>query len=56
MAKRLYIDQKLETKYKTLLELEKGKSNKEVVVQSFGIPPNTLSTWKKQLVSLSLCM
>ena len=46
MAKRLHIDQKLETKYKALLELEKGKSNKEVA-QSFGIPPNTLSTWKK---------
>ena len=46
MAKRLHIDQKPETKCKALLELEKGKSNKEVA-QSFGIPPNTLSTWKK---------
>ena len=46
MSKRHRVDQKLETKYKALVELEKGKSNKEVA-QSFGIPPNTLSTWKK---------
>ena len=46
MSKRYRVDQKLETKYKALVELEKGKSNKEVA-QSFGIPPNTLSTWKK---------
>ena len=45
MAKRLHVDKNLETKYKAL-ELEKGKSNKEVA-QSFGIPPNTLSNWKK---------
>jgi len=42
MAKRLHVDKNLETKYKALLELEKGKSNKEMA-QSFGIPPNTLS-------------
>ena len=46
MAKRLHIDQKLEIEYKALLQLEKGKNIKEVA-QSFGIPPNTLSTWKK---------
>ena len=46
MSKRHRVDQKLETKYKALVELEKGKSNKEVA-KSFGIPPNTLSTWKK---------
>ena len=46
MAKRLHVEQKLETKYKALLELEKGKSNKEVA-EFFSIPPNTLSTWKK---------
>ena len=46
MSKRHRVDQKLETKYKALVELEKGKSNKEVA-QSFGITPNTLSTWKK---------
>ena len=28
------------------MELEKGKSNKEVA-KSFGVPANTLSTWKK---------
>ena len=36
----------LEIKYKALLELEKGKSNKEVT-KSFGVPANTFSTWKK---------
>ena len=48
MSKRHRVDQKLETKYKALVELEKGKSNKEVA-KSFGIPPNTLSTWKKNI-------
>ena len=28
------------------MELEKGKTNKEVA-QLFGVPANTLSTWKK---------
>ena len=46
MAKRLHKEHKLEIKYKALLELEKDKSNKEVA-KSFGVPANTLSTWKK---------
>ena len=46
MAKRLHKEHKLEIKYKALLELEKGKSNKEVA-KLFGVPANTLSTWKK---------
>ena len=45
MAKRLHKEQKLELKYKALLELEKGKTNKEVA-QLFGVPANTLSTCK----------
>ena len=45
MSKRHRVDKKLETKYKALVELAKGKSNKEVA-QSFSIPPNTLSTLK----------
>ena len=43
MSKRHRVYQKLETKYKALVELDKGKSNKEVA-QSFGILPNTIST------------
>ena len=46
MAKRLHKEQNLELKYEALLELEKGKTNKEVA-QLFGLPANTLSTWKK---------
>ena len=46
MAKRLHKEQNLELKYKTLSELEKGKTNKEVA-QLFGVPANTLSAWKK---------
>ena len=46
MAKRLHKEQNLELKYKALLELEKGKTNKEVA-QLFSVPANTLSTWKK---------
>ena len=45
-GERLHKEHKLEIKYKALLELEKGKSNKEVA-KSFGVPANTLSTWKK---------
>ena len=45
MAKRLHKEQKLELKYKALLELGKGKTNKEVA-QLFGVPANTLSTCK----------
>ena len=35
-----------------LLELEKDKTNKEVA-QSFGVPSNTLSTWKKNKDKIS---
>ena len=45
-TKRLHKEQNLELKYKALLELEKGKTNKEVA-QLFGVPENTVSTWKK---------
>ena len=41
MAKRLHKEHKLEIKYKALLELDKE------VAKSFGVPANTLSTWKK---------
>ena len=46
MPKRKHTEINLEQKYKALLELDKGKSNKDVAL-SFGIPPNTLSNWKK---------
>ena len=46
MTKRLHKEQNLELKYKSLLEQEKGKTNKEVV-QLFGVPANALSKWKK---------
>ena len=46
MGKRLHKEQNLELKYKAWLDLEKGKTNKEVA-QLFGVPANTLSTWKK---------
>ena len=45
MPKRKHTEINLEQKYKALLELDKGKSNKDVA--TFGIPPNTLSNWKK---------
>ena len=45
MAKRLHKEQILELKYKALMQLEKGKTNKEVA-QLFGVPANTLATWK----------
>lgn len=44
--KRTRKDFALETKYKALLELDKGKSNKDVGLM-FGVPQNTVSTWKK---------
>ena len=34
----------LDTKYKAILEVEKG-AMKKVVATKFGIPPSTLSTW-----------
>ena len=46
MVKRLHKEQNLKLKRKALLELEKGKTNKEVA-QQFGVPANTLSTWKR---------
>ena len=44
-AKRKRKDVSLKTKYEALIELENGKTNKEVA-ESFGIPQNTVSTWK----------
>ena len=46
MGKRKHDGRTLETKYKALVELEKGKTNKDVA-KLFDIPANTLSTWKK---------
>ncbi|XP_065658063.1 tigger transposable element-derived protein 4-like [Hydra vulgaris] len=45
-SKRLHKENNLKLKYEALLELEKGKTNEEVS-KIFDIPPNTLSTWKK---------
>ena len=47
MAKRQHTEKKLETKYKALVELDKGKSNKDVG-KLFDIPPNTLDMEEKQ--------
>ena len=44
MAKRLHKEQGLELKYEALLELEKGKTNKNVA-QLFVVPASTLSTF-----------
>lgn len=44
--KREHTEKTLKVKYEALLELEKGASNK-AVADRFGIPKNTLSTWKK---------
>ena len=41
MAKRLHMEQNLELEYTALLELETGKTNKEVA-QLFDVPANTL--------------
>ena len=46
MVKSLYKERNLKLKYKAMLELEKGQTNKDVA-QLFGVPANTLSTWKK---------
>ena len=51
MAKRLHKEQNLELKYKALLELQEGKTNKEVA-QLFGVRVNTFSTWKKNKVKI----
>ena len=45
-SKRQHKENNLKPKYEALLELEKGKTNKEVS-KFFNVPPNTLSTWKK---------
>ena len=42
VIKRVHKEVTLELKYKALVELDKGKTNKEVALL-FGIPPNTLS-------------
>ena len=44
--RREHKEMSLESKYKALLELEKGKTNKEVALL-FEVPPNTVSTWKR---------
>lgn len=44
--KREHKEMSLESKYKALLELDKGKTNKEVALL-FEVPPNTVSTWKR---------
>ena len=46
LKKREHKEMNLESKYKALLELDKGKTNKEVA-SLFGVPPNTVSTWKR---------
>ena len=56
-AKRKRKDVSLKTKYEALIELENGKTNKEVA-ESFGIPQNTVSTWKAnkaKIVTLDIC-
>ena len=42
--KRQHKENNLNLKYEALLELEKGKTNKEVS-KFFNVPPNTLSIW-----------
>ena len=43
-SKRQHKENNLNLKYEALLELEKGKTNKEVS-KFFNVPPNSLSTW-----------
>ena len=45
-AQRKHGDRTLVVKYKALVELEKGKTSKDML-KLFDIPPNMLSTWKK---------
>ena len=47
MGKRKHDDRTLEIKYKALVELEKGNKTNKDVANLFDVPPNTLSTWKK---------
>ena len=35
----------LETKYRAILEVEKGAKTKTQIAKDYGVPPNTLSTW-----------
>ena len=46
-VKRKHTEKSLKTKYEALIELEKGATRK-VVAEKFGVPVNTLSTWKKK--------
>ena len=43
---RKLISKSLKTKYEALMQLKSGRTSKSVA-EEFGIPPNTLSTWKK---------
>ena len=45
-TKRKHHEVTLKLQYEALKELEKGRTNKDVVNQ-FSIPGNTLATWKK---------
>ena len=45
-GKRAHTEKKIKTKYEALLALENGTPHKEVA-ERFGIPKNTLSTWKQ---------
>ncbi len=41
--------QTLETKYRAILEVEAGKKKKIDIAKQIGVPPNTLSTWLKDM-------
>ena len=45
-AQRSHSDRSLKVKCEVLQELEKGASQKDLA-QKYAIPPNTISTWKK---------
>ena len=45
-AQRSHSDRSLKVKCEVLQELEKGASQKDLA-QKYTIPPNTISTWKK---------
>ncbi|MEW8548741.1 MAG: hypothetical protein AB2693_35005 [Candidatus Thiodiazotropha sp.] len=42
--KRKYESQAFETKYKAILEVEKGQKSKSTIAKDFNIPTSTLST------------
>ena len=54
MTKRLHKEQNLQLKYKTILNLAKGQTNKEVA-QLFGVSAKTLSTWKNNKDKIREC-